>query len=123
MRSAITLLWEMFWEICKYKKVPSLCLIKKSSCQLILHHHFTICICNFLQLVGPYGLFYLNSKGNLMPVAIKLMPEPAKDNPVSYQKSLNCCIRYFSIMILLRTLLFTFTLTPTPKIVHVCICQ
>ena len=48
MRSAITLLWEMLWEICKYKKVPSLCLIKKSSRQLILHHLCTICICNFV---------------------------------------------------------------------------
>ena len=35
-----------------------------------------------LQLPGPTCLFYQRDNGDLVPVAIQLMPEPADDNPV-----------------------------------------
>ena len=35
-----------------------------------------------LQLPGPTCLFYQRDNGDLVPVAIQLMPEPAEDNPV-----------------------------------------
>jgi arachidonate 5-lipoxygenase len=37
-----------------------------------------------LQIVAPIGLFYLNKKDELMPIAIQLHQEPSPTNPVYY---------------------------------------
>jgi len=36
----------------------------------------------FFKLPAPFALFYANTKGELLPIAIQLFPKPAEDNPV-----------------------------------------
>ena len=38
---------------------------------------------NGAKLPGPTCLLYVRNSGDVVPVAIQLMPEPADDNPVS----------------------------------------
>lgn len=35
------------------------------------------------KLPGPTCLLYVKNSGDLVPIAIQIMPEPASDNPVS----------------------------------------
>ena len=57
--------------------------------------------CRFsLQVVSPMCLFYLNSKGTLMPVAIQLFTKPRQDNPVRYIEIFLHTVYVFSILVL-----------------------
>lgn len=38
------------------------------------------------RLPGPTCLLYVRESGDLVPIAIQLMPEPANDNPVSVHR-------------------------------------
>ena len=53
--------------------------------------NYSFLLCQLFQLPGPTCLFYQRDNGDLVPVAIQLMPEPADDNPVCYWTNSNEC--------------------------------